>query len=92
MKPIRKISRRSFLNRVGGLAALALGGCASPRGETRAYDPLEDAAPRERGRVEPGREERRRSCSDGDSGRSSDPIGRGRRCEAARTPSRGGQH
>lgn len=85
MKPIRKISRRSFLSRVGGFSALALTGCATPRGETEAYDPLEDAAPRERGRVEPGREERPRGCTDGDSGRSSDPPGRGRRCTSGRT-------
>jgi hypothetical protein len=81
MKPIRKISRRSFLSRVGGLSALALTGCATPR-ETRPYDPLEDAAPRERGQVAPGGEARR--CSDGDSGRSADPTGRGRRCRAGR--------
>ena len=58
MKPIRKISRRSFLGRVGGVSALALTGCATPRGETEPYDPLENAAPRERGRVLPGGEER----------------------------------
>jgi hypothetical protein len=78
MKPIRKISRRSFLGRVGGASALALAGCATPRQETTAYDPLEDAAPRERGRVTPGGQAR--GCSDGDSGRSADPTGRGRRC------------
>ncbi len=92
MKPIRTISRRSFLGRVGGLSALTLAGCAAPRGETRAYDPLEDAAPRERGRVLPGGEERSRGCSDGDSGSRSDPAGRGRRCEAGRTRTRSGQH
>jgi hypothetical protein len=85
MKPIRKISRRSFLGRVGGFSALALTGCATPPRETAPYDPLEDAAPRERGRVEPGREAR--GCSDGDSGRSADPTGRGRRCRA-----RNGRH
>jgi hypothetical protein len=78
MKPIRKISRRSFLSRVGGFSALALTGCATPREETTPYDPLENAPPRERGRVLPGGEAR--GCSDGDSGRSADPTGRGRRC------------
>jgi hypothetical protein len=92
MKPVRRISRRSFLGRVGGLSALTLAGCAAPRGETRPYDPLEDAAPRERGRVEPGREAQRRSCSDGDSGSRSDPPGAGRRCEAGRARGRNGRH
>jgi hypothetical protein len=78
MKPIRKISRRSFLARVGTVSALALTGCATPREETTPYDPLENAPPRERGRVLPGGEAR--GCSDGDSGRSADPTGRGRRC------------
>lgn len=91
MKAIRKISRRSFLSRVGGFSALALTGCATPR-ETTPYDPLEDAAPRERGRVEPGREERQRGCTDGDSGSRSDPPGRGRRCTAGRTRSRNERH
>ncbi|HEV7661838.1 MAG TPA: hypothetical protein VGO55_18515 [Allosphingosinicella sp.] len=82
MKPIRKISRRSFLSRVGGFSALALTGCATPREEATPYDPLENAQPRERGRVLPGSEAR--GCSDGDSGRRSDPTGRGRRCRTGR--------
>jgi hypothetical protein len=90
MKPIRKISRRSFLARVGGVSALALTGCATPRGETEPYDPLENAAPRERGRVLPGGEAR--TCTDGDSGSRSDPPGRGRRCTVGRTRSRGDRH
>jgi hypothetical protein len=92
MKAIRKISRRSFLSRVGGFSALALTGCAAPREETTPYDPLEDAAPRERGRVEPGGEERPRGCTDGDSGSRSDPPGSGRRCAFGRTRTRNGRH
>jgi hypothetical protein len=85
MKPIRRISRRSFLSRVGGFSALALTGCATPREETTPYDPLENAPPRERGRVRPG--SAARGCSDGDSGRSADPPDRGRRCRG-----RNGRH
>jgi hypothetical protein len=92
MKPIRRISRRSFLGRVGGLSALALTGCAAVREETTPYDPLENAAPRERGRVQPGGGERPRGCTDGDSGSRSDPPGRGRRCTVGRTRSRNGRH
>jgi hypothetical protein len=81
MKPMRKLSRRSFLATVSGGAAFALAGCATPREETTPYDPLEDAAPRERGRLEPGGEERARGCTDGDSGRYHDRPGHGRTCE-----------
>ena len=85
MKPIRTLNRRSFLGRVAGLSALTLAGCATPREETTPYDPLEDAAPRERGRVERGGEERREGCTDGDSGRYHDRPGQGRTCRFGET-------
>lgn len=92
MKPIRRLNRRSFLGRVGGFSALALTGCATPREETEPYDPLENAAPRERGRVQPGGEERPQGCTDGDSGSRYDPPGGGRTCTVGRTRSRPRRH
>jgi hypothetical protein len=92
VKPIRRLNRRSFIASVGGLSALALTGCVTPRTETEPYDPLEDAAPRDRGRVRPGGDERSAGCTDGDSGSRSDPPGRGRRCTVGQTRSRNGRH
>jgi hypothetical protein len=63
VRATRTISRRSFLGRVAGASALALAGCATPRREVNTYDPLEDAAPRERGGLAATR------CSDTDAAR-----------------------
>jgi len=74
MRPVRKLSRRSFLGRVGGASFLALGGCTTVMG------PI-DEDPAGPPRVEPGggRGEGE-GCTDGDSGRHVDPPGRGRHC------------
>ena len=82
MKAVRSIGRRSFLISVAGASTLGLAGCASPRAEQDAqWDPLDNAAPRDRGRVRPGNEARPSNCSDGDSGPQADPHNRGRRCQ-----------
>ena len=82
MKPVRNISRRSFLISVAGVSALGAAGCASTRATQDAqYDPLENASPRDRGRVRPGSEAPPSRCSDGDSGPQADPHNRGRRCQ-----------
>lgn len=90
MKPLRPISRRSFLARVGGVSALALAGCAHVPRETNPYDPLEDAEPRERNGIERGGN--RENCTDGDSGNRSDPPGGGRHCRFGRTRARPPRH
>ncbi|HTU10682.1 MAG TPA: hypothetical protein VMG08_07255 [Allosphingosinicella sp.] len=81
MKPVRDVSRRSFLASVAGASMLGVAGCAAPRAEQDAqWDPLDNASPRDRGRVRPGSEARPARCSDGDSGPQADPHERGRRC------------
>ena len=83
MKPVRSLSRRSFLATVGGISMLGVAGCASQRATQDAqYDPLDNASPRERGRVRPGREAPPSRCSDGDTGPQADPHNRGRSCRA----------
>ena len=74
MKPIRTISRRSFLARVGGASALALAGCTTTTGEP--YDPRDDLRREGEG------------CTDGDSGRYHDRPGNGRHCRFGRTRNR----
>jgi hypothetical protein len=80
MRPARKISRRSFLARIGGASVLALGGCTM----TGPIDEDPHGPPRRRPPRRP-----RESCTDGDSGRHVDPPGRGRHCrfgEGGRRP------
>jgi len=76
MKPVGPLSRRSFLTRVAGASAFALGACTynGPIDESP-YDP-----PGER-----GRRPERPSCTDGDSGRYHDAPGQGRSCRAGQT-------
>ena len=81
MKAVRGVSRRSFLVSVAG-TSLGLAACASPRAaQDVQWDPLDNASPRDRGRVRPGSEARPSNCSDGDSGPQADPHNRGRRCQ-----------
>jgi hypothetical protein len=89
MNVTRKLSRRSFLGRIGGGAAaagavLALSGCATLGYSDRdAYDPVGGGHGRGR-RGRGGDDGRGRggrgggNCSDNDSGRNADPSGRGR--------------
>jgi hypothetical protein len=74
MTPNRTISRRSFLARVSGVSALALGGCATRGGpiEEDPYTP--DGGRGAGGSGESG------GCTDGDSGRYHDRPGAGRAC------------
>lgn len=82
MKPIRSLSRRSFLVSVAGASVLGAAGCATGQApQDEQWDPLENAGPRDRGRVRPGSEAPPTRCSDGDSGPQSDPRNRGRRCQ-----------
>ena len=80
MKTVRSLSRRSFLVSVAGASVLGTTACATPATEDQQWDPLDNAAPRDRGRVRPGSEARPSNCSDGDSGPQADPHNRGRRC------------
>jgi hypothetical protein len=81
MKPVRTVSRRSFLAIVAGAPALGLAACTTgSRSEETEWDPLENGAPRDRGRVRPGSEAPPTRCSDGDSGPNADQHNRGRRC------------
>ena len=77
MRPTRRISRRSFLARIGGASALALAGCT--------YEGVIDERPPGSPRREPlpGRREHE-TCTDGDSGRHVDPPGHGRGCSSTR--------
>ena len=79
MKPVRTISRRSFLGAVGGAATLAA--CVTRPGpiEEDPYDP-----PPEPRNVPNGDYGRAPPCSDGDHGRHADPPGAGRRCNNGR--------
>ena len=82
MKAVRSVSRRSFLISVAGATALGAAGCASQRAtQDVQYDPLDNASPRDRGRVRPGSEAPPSRCSDGDAGPQADPHNRGRRCQ-----------
>jgi hypothetical protein len=82
MKAVRSIGRRSFLISVAGASTLGIAGCATPRATQDAqWDPLDNAAPRDRGRVRPGNEARPSHCSDGDAGPQADSHNRGRRCQ-----------
>lgn len=80
MKTVRSLSRRSFMVAVAGASALGASACATRPTEDQQWDPLDNAAPRDRGRVRPGSEARPSNCSDGDSGPQADPHNRGRRC------------
>ncbi len=81
MKAVRNVSRRSFLISVGGASAAGLAACATNATQDQQWDPLDNAAPKDRGRVRPGREARPTNCSDGDTGPQADPHNRGRRCQ-----------
>ena len=82
MKPIRNLSRRSFLATVAGASTLVVAGCATQRPPQDAqWDPLDNAGVRDRGRVRPGSEAPPSHCSDGDAGPNADPHNRGRRCQ-----------
>ena len=79
MKPVRSISRRSFLAAVGCAPSLGLAACVTRPIEEDPYDP--PAEPRnvpdnDYGRAPP--------CVDGDHGRHADPPGHGRRCNNGR--------
>ena len=88
----RKISRRSFLARVGGAAALLThAGCTISR-DSDSVDP--NSGPRGERPTGPGgngngRWEREAACTDGDSGRYGDRPGYGRRCSSAPGARRG---
>lgn len=79
MKTTRKLSRRSFLTRVAGGAAVAggalvvLGGTAEAL-QTTDSDSGPNADPPNRGRGS----NRIRGCTDNDSGSNADPAGNGR--------------
>lgn len=80
MKPVRNVSRRSFLVSVAGATMLGASGCATRAPQDLEWDPLDNASPRERGQVRPGHEAPPSRCSDGDRGPQADPNNRGRRC------------
>ena len=80
MKAVRNLSRRSFLIAVAGASVAGPSACATRVTEDQQWDPLDNAAPKDRGRVRPGSAGRRTNCSDGDSGPQADPHNRGRRC------------
>lgn len=81
MKAVRSVSRRSFLISVAGATVAGASACTTRTAtEDQQWDPLDNAAPKDRGRVRPGREARPSNCSDGDSGPQADPHNRGRRC------------
>lgn len=85
MKPSHRLSRRSFLARVGGVSAVALGGCTTAGSiDEEPYDPA--GLPGGAG----GRESER--CTDGDSGSRSDPPGGGRHCRFGETRRRPRRH
>jgi len=80
MKAVRGLSRRYLLISVAGASTLGIAACTTRQTtEDSQWDPLDNAAPRDRGRVRPG-SEARPHCSDGDAGPQADPHNRGRRC------------
>jgi hypothetical protein len=82
MKAVRGVSRRSFLLSVAGISVAGAAGCTTQNAPQDAqWDPLDSAAPKDRGRVRTGREARPSNCSDGDTGPQADPHNRGRRCQ-----------
>ena len=82
MKAVRGLSRRSFLVSVAGASVLGTAACATQSAQQDVqWDPLDNAAPKDRGRVRTGREARASHCSDGDTGPQSDPRNNGRRCQ-----------
>ena len=82
MKAVRNVSRRSFLIAVAGASVAGAAACTTSRvTEDQQWDPLDNAAPKDRGRVRPGHEAPPTHCSDGDSGPQADPHNRGRRCQ-----------
>jgi hypothetical protein len=81
MKAVRNLSRRSFLISVAGASVLGTAACTAPAAQDQQWDPLDNAAPRDRGRVLPGSEAPPSHCSDGDTGPQADPHNRGRRCQ-----------
>ena len=84
MKAVRDVSRRSFMIAVAGASVAGASACATRVTEDQQWDPLDNAAPRDRGRVRPGSDAPRTHCSDGDSGPQADPHNRGRRCTPRR--------
>jgi len=80
MKAVRNLSRRSFLISVAGASVIGASACTTPAPQDQQWDPLDNAAPRDRGRVRPGSEAPPTHCSDGDAGPQADPHNRGRRC------------
>lgn len=84
MKAIRDVSRRSFLISVAGVSVVGATACTTRVTEDQQWDPLDSAAPRDRGRVRPGSEAPPTNCSDGDAGPQADPHNRGRRCAPRR--------
>ena len=92
MKPVRKLSRRSFLTRVAGTAVAAGGAMVVLGGTAQAFqvtdsDSSANADPPGRGRGGPAN--RVRGCTDGDAGARADPAsnGRGNRTSDADTGS-----
>ena len=80
MKAVRDVGRRSFLISVAGASVIGAAACATRVTEDQQWDPLDNAAPKDRGRVRPGHEAPPSHCSDGDAGPQADPHNRGRRC------------
>lgn len=79
MKPVRKLSRRSFLTRVAGTAVAAGGAMVVLGGTAQAFQVTDSdqgarADPQGRGRGNT----RIRGCTDNDSGPRADPAGNGR--------------
>lgn len=75
MKPIRKLSRRSFLGRVAGGAVAGAGALVVLSGPAEALQSDSDSGPNS----DPANSPRnRRVCTDRDQGPNSDPSNRGR--------------
>jgi hypothetical protein len=75
MRPVRTVSRRSFLAAVGGASGLGLAACATGPIEEDPYDP-----PGEPRNVPDGDYGRMLPCADSDHGRHADTPGHGRHC------------
>ncbi len=79
MKPVRKLSRRSFLTRVAGGAVIAGGAIATLGGTAQALQVTDSDSGATADPPGRGRGNRRiRGCTDGDSGATADPAGNGR--------------